>query len=98
MRFLPPYSPDFNPIDKAFSKLKAMLRKIGERTVNGLWDQIGRLVDIFQPRECADYFISCGYEPDWSKTALASSSITGSPSTPLYAGIGSVSFEQLVFL
>lgn len=50
MRFLPPYSPDFNPIDKAFSKLKAMLRKIGERTVNGLWDQIGRLVDIFQPR------------------------------------------------
>lgn len=64
LRFLPPYSPDFNPIEKAFSKLKAMLRKIGERTVSGLWDLIGRLVDIFQPRECANYFTSCGYDPD----------------------------------
>jgi hypothetical protein len=54
------HSPDFNPIEKAFSKLKAMLRKIGERTVSGLWDLIGRLVDIFQPRECANYFGSCG--------------------------------------
>jgi transposase len=63
-RFLPPYSPDFNPIEKAFSKLKAMLRKIGERTVNGLWDLIGRLIDIFQPGECANYFTSCGYDPD----------------------------------
>ncbi len=41
-----------------------MLRKIGERTVNGLWDLIGRLVDIFQPNECANYFSSCGYDPD----------------------------------
>jgi transposase len=64
LRFLPPYSPDFNPIEKAFSKLKAMLRRIGERTVNGLWDLIGRLVDIFQPRERANYFTSCGYDPD----------------------------------
>jgi transposase len=64
LRFLPPYSPDFNPIEKAFSKLKAMLRKIGERTVSGLWALIGRLVDIFQPRECANYFKSCGYDPD----------------------------------
>ena len=64
LRFLPPYSPDFNPIEKAFSKLKAMLRKIGERTVNGLWDLIGKLVDIFQPHECANYFTSCGYDPD----------------------------------
>lgn len=62
--YLPPYSPDFNPIEKAFSRLKAMLRKIGERTVNGLWDLIGRLVDIFQPNECANYFSSCGYDPD----------------------------------
>ncbi|MEN9392177.1 MAG: hypothetical protein RLZZ104_520, partial [Pseudomonadota bacterium] len=38
LRFLPPYSPDFNPIEKAFSRLKAMLRKAGERTVSGLWD------------------------------------------------------------
>lgn len=64
LRFLPPYSPDFNPIEKAFSKLKAMLRKIGERTVNGLWNLIGRLVDIFQPIECANYFTSCGYDLD----------------------------------
>ena len=51
-------------IEKAFSKLKAMLRKIGERTVSGLWALIGRLVDIFQPRGCANYFTSCGYDPD----------------------------------
>jgi transposase len=64
LRFLPPYSPDFNPIEKAFSRLKAMLRKIGERTVRGLWDLIGRFVDIFQPDECANYLRSCGYEPE----------------------------------
>lgn len=61
--FLPPYSPDFNPIEKAFSRLKAMLRKAGERTVSGLWDLIGKLVGIFHPQECANYFSSCGYEP-----------------------------------
>jgi transposase len=60
--FLPPYSPDFNPIEKAFSRLKAMLRKAGERTVSGLWDLIGKLVDIFQPTECANYFSSCRYD------------------------------------
>ena len=64
LMFLPPYSPDFNPIEKAFSKLKAMLRKIGERTVSGLWDLIGRLVDIFKPDECANNFTSCGYDPE----------------------------------
>jgi transposase len=48
--FLLPYSPDFNPIEKAFSRLKAMLRKVGERTVSGLWDLIGRLVDISNPK------------------------------------------------
>ena len=64
LRFLPPYSPDFNPIEKAFSQLKAMLRKAGERTVSGLWGLIGRLIDIFQPAECANYFRSCGYEPE----------------------------------
>jgi len=63
LRFLPPYSPDFNPIEKAFSHLKAMLRKAGERTAHGLWDLIGRLVDTFRPDECANYFRSCGYEP-----------------------------------
>lgn len=64
LRFLSPYSPDFNSIEKAFSRLKAMLSKIGERTVNALCDLIGRLVDIFQPDECASYFKSCGYEPE----------------------------------
>lgn len=64
LRFLPPYSPDFNPIEEAFSRLKAMLRKAGERTVNGLWGLIGKLVDIFQPLECANYFSSCGYDTD----------------------------------
>jgi transposase len=62
--FLPPYSPDFNPIEKAFARLKAMLRKAAERTVSALWNLIGRLVDLFQPDECANYFSSCGYEPE----------------------------------
>lgn len=62
--FLPPYSPDFNPIEKAFAKLKALLRKEAERTVSGLWNLIGRLVDLFQPAECANYFKSCGYVPN----------------------------------
>ena len=62
--FLPPYSPDFNPIEKAFAHLKAMLRKAGERTVSGLWSLIGNLVDIFQPTECIKYFISCGHDPE----------------------------------
>ena len=64
LMFLPPYSPDFNPIEKAFARLKAMLRKVGERTVSGLWSLIGKLVDLFQPQECANYFSSCGYDPD----------------------------------
>jgi Asp-tRNA(Asn)/Glu-tRNA(Gln) amidotransferase A subunit family amidase len=68
--FLPPYSPDFNPIEKAFSRLKAMLRKIGEGTVSGLWNAIGSLVDIFQPAECAFDFSACRYDPDRSKNAL----------------------------
>jgi transposase len=60
--FLPPYSPDFNPIEKAFSKLKANLRRIGERTVSGLWDVIGSLVTMFSAQECQNYFASCGYD------------------------------------
>lgn len=49
LRFLPPYSPDFNPIKMAFSKLKALLRKAAERTVDGLWSAIGHLVDLITP-------------------------------------------------
>ncbi len=60
--YLPPYSPDFNPIEKAFSKLKALLRKAAERTVEGLWTAIGRLLDAFTPTECANYFAACGYD------------------------------------
>ncbi len=61
---LPPYSPDFNPIENAFAKLKALLRKAAERTIEGLWTAIGRLLDAFTPRECASYFKAAGYEPD----------------------------------
>ena len=64
LRFLPPYSPDFNPIEMAFSKLKALLRKAAERTVDGLWSAIGRLVDVFTPSECANYFSAAGYDAD----------------------------------
>jgi len=64
LMFLPPYSPDFNPIEKAFARLKAMLRRTGKRTVSGLWSLIGSLLDLFQPQECANYFSSCGYDPD----------------------------------
>lgn len=63
LRFLPPYSPDFNPIEKAFARLKAELRKAEERTVAGLWRRIGSIVDLYQPQECENYFSSCGYDP-----------------------------------
>ena len=62
--YLPPYSPDFNPIENAFAKLKTLLRKAAERTVDGLWRLIGTLVDTFSPQECANYFTAAGYEPD----------------------------------
>jgi len=60
--FLPPYSPDFNPIENAFAKLKALLRAAAERTVDGLWDRIGTLLDCFTPQECANYFAAAGYD------------------------------------
>ena len=49
LRYLPPYSPDFNPIENAFAKLKALLRKAAERTIDGLWAAIGRIIDLFPP-------------------------------------------------
>ena len=64
LRFLPPYSPDLNPIEQAFSKLKAHLRKAAERTVRGLWSAIGRTLDLYSPAECANYFAACGYDAD----------------------------------
>ena len=54
LRFLPPYSPDLNPIEQAFAKLKALLRKAAERSIDGLWNAIGRLLDLFPPAECAN--------------------------------------------
>jgi transposase len=51
--YLPPYSPDFNPIEKAFVKLKAVLRAKAERTVEGLWNTVGQIVTLFEPQECA---------------------------------------------
>jgi transposase len=60
--YLPPYSPDFNPIENAFAKLKALLRKAGERTLEGLWTAIGRLLDAFTPSECANYLAATGYD------------------------------------
>ncbi|HUF44944.1 MAG TPA: IS630 family transposase [Aestuariivirgaceae bacterium] len=59
--FLPPYSPDFNPIENAFAKLKAILRAAAERTVEALWTTIGNLIDRFTPAECANYFTAAGY-------------------------------------
>ena len=59
--YLPPYSPDLNPIEQAFAKLKALLRKAAERTVDGLWATIGRLLDRFSPAECANYLADSGY-------------------------------------
>ena len=61
--YLPPYSPDLNPIEKAFSKVKAILRKAAARTIEGLWAAIASALDAFSPEECANYFAACGYDP-----------------------------------
>ena len=59
--FLPPYSPDLNPIENFFAKLKALLRKAAERTVEATWQRIGHLLDAFPPHECANYLRNSGY-------------------------------------
>ena len=59
--FLPPYSPDLNPIEQAFAKLKTLLRKAAERTVEKTWQRIGALLNAFPPQECANYFRNSGY-------------------------------------
>ena len=58
---LPPYSPDMNPIEMAFSKLKTLLRQDPQRTRDGLWNRIGELLDRFTSTECANYFQAAGY-------------------------------------
>jgi transposase len=59
--FLPPYSPDLNPIEQVFAKLKTLLRKAAERTVEATWRRIGQLLDHFSPTECANYLLNSGY-------------------------------------
>lgn len=59
--FLPPYSPDLNPIEMAFSKLKAHLRKTAARTIETLWKAVGKICDLFSPEECRNYFRKAGY-------------------------------------
>jgi transposase len=59
--YLPPYSPDLNPIELAFAKFKSLLRKAAERTRDALWDRIGQSINEFTPQECANYFTHDGY-------------------------------------
>lgn len=59
--FLPAYSPDLNPIEMAFSKLKAHLRRIGARTVEDLWRAVGSICDLYDEQECWNYFAAMGY-------------------------------------
>ena len=74
---LPPYSPDFNPIEQAFAKLKALLRRTAARTLAALESAIADALDTFTPAECANYFTNSGYEPDWSESALADPRLAG---------------------
>lgn len=62
--YLPPYSPDFNPIENAFAKLKAILRKAAARSIGGLWNVMGDALPTFTPDECANYFTAAGYAPE----------------------------------
>ena len=62
--FLPPYSPDLNPIEMAFAKLKAHLRRIGARTIDALWKAVGDICDLYSPDECWNYLKAAGYASD----------------------------------
>ncbi len=62
--YLPPYSPDFNPIEMAFSKLKALLRKAAARTIEDLWAAVADILNAFTPEECLNYFAAAGYDLD----------------------------------
>lgn len=61
--FLPPYSPDLNPIEQVFAKLKTLLRKVDARSVEETWQSIGKLLNTFQPAECSNYLVNAGYAP-----------------------------------
>ncbi|WP_425482729.1 IS630 family transposase [Chelativorans xinjiangense] len=62
LRYLPPYSPDFNPIEMAFAKLKAFLRKVAARSIPELWDAVRLAIDRFEPKECENFFANAGYD------------------------------------
>jgi transposase len=66
--YLPPYSPDLNPIEHAFAKLKALLRTTAARSVEALWRTISRFLDAFTPAECANYLANAGYVPSNGET------------------------------
>lgn len=59
--FLPPYSPDLNPIEQVFAKIKHLMRTASERTVNAVWKRLGTTLDSFSPQECANYLRNAGY-------------------------------------
>ena len=61
LRYLPAYSPDFNPIEQGFAKLKPHLRKAQERSIDALWQRIGKLLDLFPPEDCTNFFVNSGY-------------------------------------
>jgi hypothetical protein len=75
--FLPPYSPDLNPIEQAFAKLNTLIRKAEERTVDGLWRRIGGSLEAFTPRECANHRCNAGYASPLIRKALAPGPISG---------------------
>jgi transposase len=62
--YLPPYSPDLNPIEQVFAKIKALLRKAGALTKDALWDTIGASLSAFSPDECRSYLLNSGYACD----------------------------------
>ena len=62
--FLPPYSPDLNPIEMAFAKLKALIRRAAARTYDDLWRAVGHVCDLFTDEECYNFFKAAGYETD----------------------------------
>jgi transposase len=79
VRCLPPYSPDFNPIEMAISKLKSVLRKLAERTVAGLIAVPEGCIILFRPTECEHYFEACGYDPG---SRIPSQCVSASPIDP----------------
>jgi len=69
--FLPPYSPDLNPIEQVFAKLKHLMRKAKERTVDATWKRTGSLLETFKSSECKNYLVNAGYASSYNDHALA---------------------------